>query len=57
MGVFAISGCATGIGAAIRKRFESDGHRIIGIDLRVLRILRLLRILKLNNSFNKSLKR
>jgi len=34
MGVFAVSGCATGIGAAIRKRLESDGHRVIGIDLR-----------------------
>jgi len=34
MGIFAISGSATGIGAAIRKRFESDGHRVIGIDLR-----------------------
>jgi len=34
MGTFAISGCATGIGAATRKRFEADGHRVIGIDLR-----------------------
>jgi len=34
MGTFAISGCATGIGAATRKRIEADGHRVIGIDLR-----------------------
>ena len=34
MGTIAISGCATGIGAATRKRFEADGHRVIGIDLR-----------------------
>ena len=33
MGTYAISGCATGIGAAIRKRVEADGHRVIGIDL------------------------
>lgn len=30
----AISGCATGIGAATRERLEADGHRIVGIDLR-----------------------
>lgn len=34
MGTYAISGCATGIGAATRKRVEADGHRVIGIDLR-----------------------
>ncbi len=34
MGTIAISGCATGIGAATRKRLEADGHEIIGIDLR-----------------------
>ncbi len=34
MGTIAISGCATGIGAATRKRLESDGHRIVGVDLR-----------------------
>jgi NAD(P)-dependent dehydrogenase (short-subunit alcohol dehydrogenase family) len=28
-----ISGAASGIGAATRKRLESDGHRVIGIDL------------------------
>ena len=38
MGTFAISGCATGIGAATRKRFEADGHRVIGIDLRDVEI-------------------
>ena len=34
MGTIAISGCATGIGAATRERFEADGHTVIGIDLR-----------------------
>lgn len=34
MGTIAISGCATGIGAATRKRLEAEGHRVIGIDLR-----------------------
>jgi NAD(P)-dependent dehydrogenase (short-subunit alcohol dehydrogenase family) len=34
MGTMAISGCATGIGAATRERLEADGHRLIGIDLR-----------------------
>jgi NAD(P)-dependent dehydrogenase (short-subunit alcohol dehydrogenase family) len=34
MGTIAISGCATGIGAATRKRLEADGHRVIGVDLR-----------------------
>jgi NAD(P)-dependent dehydrogenase (short-subunit alcohol dehydrogenase family) len=34
MATIAISGCATGIGAATRRRFEADGHRVIGIDLR-----------------------
>jgi len=29
-----ISGSASGIGAAVRKRFESDGDRVVGIDLR-----------------------
>lgn len=33
MATIAISGCATGIGAATRKRAESEGHRVIGIDL------------------------
>jgi len=34
MGTIAISGCATGMGAAARKRLEADGHRVIGVDLR-----------------------
>ena len=34
MGTIAISGCATGIGAATRERVEAAGHRVIGIDLR-----------------------
>ena len=32
MGTIAISGCATGIGAASRKALESEGHTVIGID-------------------------
>jgi NAD(P)-dependent dehydrogenase (short-subunit alcohol dehydrogenase family) len=33
MGTIAISGCATGIGAACRTRLEADGHKVVGIDL------------------------
>ena len=32
--VVAVSGSASGIGAALRHRLEEDGHRVIGIDLR-----------------------
>ena len=34
MGTIAISGAASGIGAATRTRLEAAGHRVIGIDLR-----------------------
>ena len=34
MSVCAITGSASGIGAAIRRRLEKDGARVIGIDLR-----------------------
>lgn len=34
MGTTVISGAASGIGAATRARLESDGERVIGIDLR-----------------------
>lgn len=34
MTVCAITGSASGIGAAIRRRLEKDGARVIGIDLR-----------------------
>jgi len=34
MSVCAITGSASGIGAAIRRRLEQDGARVIGIDLR-----------------------
>ena len=34
MGTYAISGSASGIGAATRRRLEASGHRVIGIDLR-----------------------
>jgi len=34
MSVGAITGSASGIGAAIRRRLEADGARVIGVDLR-----------------------
>ena len=34
MSVCAITGAASGIGAAIRRRLEADGARVIGVDLR-----------------------
>lgn len=34
METIAISGSASGIGAATRRMLEADGHRVIGIDLR-----------------------
>ncbi|MDE0163320.1 MAG: SDR family oxidoreductase [Acidimicrobiaceae bacterium] len=34
MGIYAISGAASGMGAAARSRIEAAGHRVIGIDLR-----------------------
>ncbi len=34
MGIFAVSGSASGIGAATRALLEEQGHRVIGIDLR-----------------------
>lgn len=34
MGTYAISGSASGMGAATRRRLETEGHRVIGIDLR-----------------------
>jgi NAD(P)-dependent dehydrogenase (short-subunit alcohol dehydrogenase family) len=34
MGSIAISGCATGIGAACRKRLEADGNEVLGIDIK-----------------------
>jgi NAD(P)-dependent dehydrogenase (short-subunit alcohol dehydrogenase family) len=34
MGTIAISGCATGIGAACRLRLEAEGQRSIGIDIK-----------------------
>ena len=34
MGTCVISGSASGIGAATRKRMESVGDRVIGIDIR-----------------------
>ena len=34
MGTIAITGAASGIGAATRARVEADGHSVIGIDLR-----------------------
>jgi NAD(P)-dependent dehydrogenase (short-subunit alcohol dehydrogenase family) len=34
MGTCAITGSASGIGAAIRRRLEAEGARVIGVDLR-----------------------
>jgi len=34
MGVVAVTGSAGGIGGAIRRRIESEGHRVIGVDVR-----------------------
>ncbi len=34
MGIIAISGCATGIGAACRQRLEADGYEVVGIDIK-----------------------
>ena len=34
MGTYAISGSASGMGAATKRRLETAGHRVIGIDLR-----------------------
>lgn len=34
MGIYAISGSASGIGAATRAKLENDGNTVIGIDLR-----------------------
>ncbi len=33
MATYVITGCASGIGAATKARLESDGHRVIGVDL------------------------
>ena len=33
MGTIAITGAASGIGGALKQRLESDGHRVIGVDI------------------------
>ena len=33
MGTIVITGCAGGIGSATRAQLESDGHRVIGVDV------------------------
>jgi len=33
MGTAAVTGCASGIGAAVRERLQKDGDRVIGVDL------------------------
>jgi NAD(P)-dependent dehydrogenase (short-subunit alcohol dehydrogenase family) len=38
MGTIAVTGAASGIGAAVRRRLERDGHRVVGIDLRGVEI-------------------
>src|SRR5271157_5828063 len=39
MNVCVVTGSASGIGAAIRKRLEAEGTRIIGVDLRDAEVL------------------
>ena len=34
MGTYCVTGSASGIGQATKKRLEADGHRVIGVDLR-----------------------
>ncbi len=34
MGVVAVTGSAGGIGGAIRRRIEAEGHRVVGVDVR-----------------------
>lgn len=34
MGTHAVTGSASGMGAAIRERIEAAGHRVLGVDLR-----------------------
>lgn len=34
MGLYAVSGSASGIGAAVRKHLEAVGHSVVGVDLR-----------------------
>ena len=34
MGVYCVTGTASGIGAKTKERLESEGHRVIGVDLR-----------------------
>ena len=34
MGIALVTGCASGIGAALRLRLEKQGDRVIGVDLR-----------------------
>jgi NAD(P)-dependent dehydrogenase (short-subunit alcohol dehydrogenase family) len=34
MRIAAVTGSASGIGAAVRRRLERDGHRVVGVDLR-----------------------
>ena len=39
MGTYAVSGSASGMGAAIRRRLERSGHKVIGIDLRSAEVI------------------
>ena len=39
MGTAAITGSASGIGAAVRKRLEADGDTFLGVDLKEAEVL------------------
>jgi NAD(P)-dependent dehydrogenase (short-subunit alcohol dehydrogenase family) len=39
MGAIAVTGAAGGIGSALRRRLEGDGHTVIGIDVRDAEVL------------------
>ncbi|MCY4424603.1 MAG: hypothetical protein OXC06_16205, partial [Acidimicrobiaceae bacterium] len=39
MGTYAISGSASGMGAATRRRLEAAGHQVVGIDRREAEVI------------------
>jgi NAD(P)-dependent dehydrogenase (short-subunit alcohol dehydrogenase family) len=38
MGTMAVTGSAGGIGGAIRERIETEGHRVVGVDVRAAEV-------------------